>query len=127
MALNGKERRKFVRKELPLDIYLAVNNKLLLWDTSFNFSERGACFQLPVKFSKNDYLYFSFAGRANSPLDGIKFTILGMIVWISEQESNKNKYRYGTEFLLDDNHFVSYDNMRYLFNRLTSNQSFATA
>ena len=126
MALNGQERRKFVRKELPLDIYLAVNNKLLLWDTSFNFSERGASFQLPVKFSKMDYLYFSFAGRADSPLEGIKFTILGMIVWIGEQDSHKNKYRYGTEFMLDDDHFVSYDRMNNLFNRLTSNQSFTT-
>ena len=127
MALIGKERRKFVRKELPLDIYLAVYNKLLLWDTSFNFSERGACFQLPVKFSKNDYLYFSFAGRTNSPLEGIKFTILGMIIWINDQESRKNRYKYGTEFMLDDDHFVSYDKMSNLFNRLTSNQSFVTA
>ncbi|MGD9201974.1 MAG: PilZ domain-containing protein [Chitinispirillia bacterium] len=126
MALDGKERRRFVRKKLPLDIYVAVNNKLLLWDTSFNFSERGACFQLPIMFSKNDFLYFSFAGKAYSPLEGIKFTILGTIVWVSNEETKKNRYLYGTEFMLDDNNFASYDSMSDLFNRLTLNQSFTT-
>lgn len=94
LPIAPHERRKHSRRFLPLDVF--VNNKGSRDDIQFDICEEGVCFRSTNRFLLNDFLFFYFIGQQESAIAEVKFSILGKVVWSSEQANGC--YKYGAQF-----------------------------
>ncbi len=97
------EKREYSRYHLPLN--LNVNKKKDNSDKQYDISLGGTCFFSLNIFKENDFLLFHFSGIKGSPYEGIKFSILGRIIWL--QKFNYKMTKYGAEFKFYDDPFSS--------------------
>lgn len=88
------ERRSYSRYNLPLILF--INTKGEDGDSLCNISKGGACFKSPVIFNIDDFVLMHFLAGKESPLDNIKFSLVGRIIRVDEKEGDQ--FKYGVKF-----------------------------
>lgn len=88
------EKRVNVRYTLPL--ILCINTKGENGDHLCNISKGGACFQSPVIFNIDDFVLLHFSAGEESPIEDVKFSLVGKITRVDDKEGDL--FKYGAKF-----------------------------
>ena len=103
------EKRTHIRYTLPLTLF--INEKGENGNQLCNISKGGACFQSPVIFNLDDFVLLHFSTGEESPLEDVKFSLVGRIIRVDEKEGDL--FKYGTQFEIFNDPFSrqQYSNM----------------
>ena len=88
------EKRTHIRYTLPLTLF--INEKGENGDQLCNISKGGACFQSPGIFNLDDFVLLHFSNDEESPLEDVKFSLVGRILRVDEKEGEL--FKYGIQF-----------------------------
>ena len=92
MKWDSRERRKFVRVELPCEIMIRGKKEEIISTNVENISVKGVCVRLDTRLKPNTHVHLDIYGIKKKPL-----LCEGKIIW-SKKTNKRHHYQTGIKF-----------------------------